>query len=184
MEDQELVKKFLTFDDEGALQTLIRRYLQPIYNFVYSSVRDRHQAEDITQDVFIKAWAHLKNFDQSKSFKVWIYTIAKNSVYDFLRKKKTIPFSLLEEEGQIYEIADVEPLPDKILRDADEGKKLNAALEKLPLNYRDLIVLYYQNGFNFREIAEILKTSVNTVKSRHLRAIAMLKKILRKKDFQ
>jgi len=184
MEDKELVKKYLEFDDEEALQILIKRYLQPIYNFVHSSIRDPEQAEDITQDVFIKAWAHLKSFDDSKNFKVWIYTIAKHSVYDFLRKKKSIPFSFLEKENEVYEVVDVEPLPDKILRDADSGKKLDAALVKLPVNYRELVILYYQNGFNFREIAEILKTSVNTVKSRHLRAVGMLKKILKKKDFE
>ncbi len=181
MEDKELIQKYLEGNDE-AFQTLVKRYLSPIYNFVFSSVRDKHHAEDITQDVFIKVWTHLKRYDPSKSFKVWIYTIAKNSVYDFLRKKKDIPFSFLEKEGELFDIPDSEPLPDKILQLSDSSKTMDAALSKLAIPYREVLILYYQNGFNFREIAEIFKTSANTVKSRHRRALVMLKKIFKKPD--
>jgi RNA polymerase sigma-70 factor (ECF subfamily) len=182
MEDKELIQKYFA-GDEASFQDLVKRYVKPIYNFVHSSVRDSQQAEDITQDVFIKVWTHLKRFDSAKNFKVWIYTIARNSVFDFLRKKKTVPFSFLEKEDEVYDVPDLGPLPDKILALADSGEKLDAALQKIPVNYREVLILYYQNGFNFREIAEILKTSANTIKSRHLRALAMLKKLLKKTDF-
>lgn len=181
MNDQELVSEYLR-GDEKAFHELVNRYLQPIYNFVFSSVRDAAQAEDITQEVFIKAWTHLRRFDLSRNFKVWLYAIAKNCIFDFLRKKKTIPFSLLEKEDEVYEILDKEPQPDEILRLSDSGKTLDEALAKLSLDYREVLLLYYRDGFNFREIAEILKTSVNTIKSRHLRATAMLKKILHPKE--
>jgi RNA polymerase sigma-70 factor (ECF subfamily) len=179
MEDQELIKKFLG-GNEDSLQLLFQRYLQPIYHFVYSSVRDAGQAEDITQEVFIKVWGHLKSFDQTKNFRVWIYTIAKHTVYDFLRKKKLIPFSFLEREDEVYDVADTDPLPDKILETKQAGEKMEGALGTLSMQYREVLVLYYQEGFNFREIADILKTSVNTVKSRHRRALTLLKRAIQK----
>lgn len=181
MEDQELISKYLQGDEE-AFQTLVKRYLKLVYNFVFLSVRDPEYAEDITQEVFIKVWSHLKKFDPSKSFKVWVYAIAKNSIFDFLRKKKLVPFSFLEREEEIYEVVDSEPLPNEILDGLNSAKKLDGALGKIDVLYRQVLVLYYQNGFNFREIAEILKTSVNTVKSRHRRALVLLEKVIKKAD--
>jgi len=177
MNDQELVSDYLR-GDEKAFPELVKRYIQPIHNFVFSSVRDAGQAEDITQEVFIKAWTHLRRFDLTKSFKVWLYAIAKNCIFDYLRKKKIVPFSALEQEDQVFEIPAREPGPDEILRQTDSWKTLDNAMGKLPFDSREVLILYYRDGFNFREIAEIFKTSVNTIKSRHLRAMAQLRKIL------
>ena len=92
IEDKILIQQYLK-GDEKSLEILIARYLKPIYSFVYKNVGNPSEAEDITQEVFIKIWKNIKKFDQNKNFKPWIFQIAKNTSIDFLRKKKSIPFS-------------------------------------------------------------------------------------------
>jgi len=183
MKDEILVKRYLA-GDEKALEIILSRYLKPIYGFIYRYVGSGQDAEDVTQEVFIKAWRNLKKFDQQKSFKTWIFSIAKNTVLDFLKKKKTIPFSEFEnEEGEnmINEIiADPSPLPQELLEKADMAQVLNAAIEKLSLQYRIVLFLRYNDHLNFREIAESLGEPLNTIKSRHRRALVMLKNLLPK----
>ncbi|MFA6919366.1 MAG: sigma-70 family RNA polymerase sigma factor, partial [Patescibacteria group bacterium] len=90
--DEQLVQQYLS-GDEKSLEVLIQKYLKPIYNFVYRYVGDMANAEDLTQEVFVKVWKNIKKFDRKKSFKTWIFCIAKNTAFDYLRKKKSIPLS-------------------------------------------------------------------------------------------
>lgn len=178
--DQILIEKYLR-GDEKALETLIRRYLKPIYGFVYRYAGNSGDAEDITQEVFVKMWRHLKKFNQNKSFKTWIFSIAKNASLDFLKRKKTIPFSELDKEGEnpfAETFADPSPLPQEVLENKDISQLLSRAMEKLSSKYRMVLFLRYNDHFTFREIAESLGEPLNTVKSRHRRASIILKKLL------
>ena len=179
--DQQLIADYLQ-GDEASLEFLVGRYLKPIYSFTYRYVGNAQDAEDATQEVFVKVWKHLERFDQSKSFKTWIFSIAKNTAIDFLKKKRAIPFSEFEnEEGEnmlTETLADPSPLPKELLEKAGMAQMLNTAMEKLSPQYRIVLFLRYNDHFNFREIAESLGESINTVKSRHRRALVMLKKIL------
>lgn len=85
--DQQLIAAYLK-GDEKSLEILIKRYLNPIYGFAYRYVKDQQNAEDITQETFLKVWKNIKKYDKNKSFKAWIYTIAKNTVLDFIKKEK------------------------------------------------------------------------------------------------
>src|SRR3989338_6167993 len=89
--DQQLIADYIA-GDEKSLKLLVRRYLKPIYSFTYRYVGGGQDAEDGTQEVFIKIWRHIKRFDQNKSFKTWIFAIAKNTAIDFLKKKRAILF--------------------------------------------------------------------------------------------
>jgi len=163
--DQDLISKYLA-GDEKSLEILIEQYLKPIYSFVYRYTGSASNAEDITQDVFVRVWKNLKKFDQNKSFKTWIFSIAKNAAIDWLRKKKTISLS----DDDMEKIPDSAPFVPKL--------SLAPILEKIPSEYRMILFLRYNDHFTFKEIAESLGQPLNTVKSRHRRAIAMLKKIL------
>lgn len=195
--DIQLIEEYLK-GDEGALKVLIGRYLKPVFNFIcHYAGGSRQEAEDLTQETFVKAWKNLKKFDSSKTregkisgFKPWIFKIAKNTAFDYLRKrysadrqKKLLLFSELggggESESDFLEnIPDGAPLPDEIFDQADLAKKLSGAIEKLPIKYREVLILHYNDHFNLREIAEISGESINTVKSRHLRALNKLKGLL------
>jgi len=149
-----------------SFEVLVKKYLKPIYSFVYRYVGNSQDAEDITQETFVKVWKNLKKFNPQKSFKTWIFSIAKNSAIDFLRKKKTIPFS----DEIIDTFADPAPFIPEL--------SLSTILEKIPSEYRMILFLHYNDHFTFREIAEVLEESINTIKSRHRRGLIMLKKIL------
>lgn len=181
--EQILIKKYFS-GDEKSLEILISSYLKPIYNFVYRYLNNKQDAEDITQEVFVKMWRNLKKFDQRRIFKTWIFSIAKNTMIDFLRKKKMILFSEFENEekkNKLTEtIADPAPPPDEILNRTYITEMLNKAIKQLSLKYRLVLFLRYNDHFNFREIAEVLGEPLHTVKSRHRRALIQLKKLLTK----
>jgi len=178
--DEQLVARFLNGDNE-AFDNLLNIYLKPIYNFIFRLTRDMSSTEDLTQEVFIKVWKNLSRFNQNKSFKVWIFSIARNTAYDFLKKKKSLPFAFFEdEEGNnwIDNIADDKILPNEILEKADLAKNIEKSLGKIPKNYQIILLMRYQDDFSLMEIAEILKKPYNTIKSQHQRALQCLKKFL------
>ncbi|MBA3046881.1 RNA polymerase sigma factor [Patescibacteria group bacterium] len=179
--DEQLIAKYL-LGDEKSLEILIKRYLKSIYGFACRYAGNAQDAEDITQEVFIKIWRNLKKFDQQKSFKTWIFSIAKNTSIDWLKKKKAMPFSNFEnKKGEnliANTLADSALLPDKIFELSDAARMLNAAVGQLAPKYRAVLLFYYNGCFNFREIAETFGESVNTVKSRHRRALLLLKKLV------
>ena len=125
--DEELVAEYLRGDND-ALRLLIERYLKSIYGFVFRYVNNPENAEDIVQDVFIKTWKNLKKFNRKKNFKTWLFTIAKNTALDALKKKKPIVFSALEEDendgGFSETLIDPAPLPHEIF----EMKELSEIL--------------------------------------------------------
>jgi RNA polymerase sigma-70 factor (ECF subfamily) len=143
-------------------------------------VGDQATAEDITQEVFIKVWKNIKKFDQNKSFRPWIFQIAKNTAIDFLRKKKTIPFSRFEnEKGQNVLTNNIAEKPLNLLENLSDKETLDEAMSNLSEKDRKIIKLRHNDGMSFREIAELLKESINTVKSRYRRVLANLKKNIR-----
>ncbi|MDP2630883.1 MAG: sigma-70 family RNA polymerase sigma factor, partial [Candidatus Uhrbacteria bacterium] len=113
--DNELISSYLS-GNEQALESLIQRYLKLIYSFVYRYTGDAASADDLTQEVFVRVWRNLKRFDQEKSFKTWLFAIAKNAALDLLKKKKAIPFSAFDDaEGNnvvVDTLADPALLPN------------------------------------------------------------------------
>jgi len=182
--DEQLVANYLK-GDEKSLEVLIQQYLKPIFSFIYRYIGDIQEAEDITQEVFVRIWRNIRKFDKQKSFKTWIFSIAKNASIDFLKKKKAIPFSEFEnEKGEntfVETLADSAPLPNELFERADKTQKLTLMMEKLSPKYRLVLFLRYNDHFTFREIAEISGESINTIKTRHRRGTAILKKLLQEK---
>ncbi|MDD3486945.1 MAG: RNA polymerase sigma factor [Candidatus Moranbacteria bacterium] len=167
--------------DETAFSEIVDDYLKPIYNFTYRLVGDKDTAEDLTQDTFVKAWKNLDRFDRSKSFKTWLFAIAKNTTYDWFKKKKEISFSCFsDEEGNnpIENISSGEDLPDEILERSGLAEEMEKVLQKLPVHYRAILLLRYKEEFSLHEIAEILDEPYNTVKSRHQRGLGKLREAL------
>jgi len=179
--DQQLIADYLA-GDEKSLEVLFGRYLKSIYSFTYRYVGGGQDAEDVTQEAFVKVWRNLKKFDQQKSFKTWLFAIAKNTAFDHLKKKKSIPFSQFENnegENMLTEtLADPSPLPDELLEKAGMRQILTSAMETLSPKYRMVLFLRYNDHFNFREIAESLGEPLHTITSRHRRALIKLKELL------
>ena len=174
--DNKLIELYLKGDEE-ALETLISRYLKPIYSFVYKNVGNQAQAEDITQEVFIKVWKNLKKFDQKRNFKPWLFQIAKNTSIDYLRKKKSIPFSRFEnEKGQNVLMENLAAAPANLIENLSDKKTLAMAMQGLNRREQEIINLRHNDGLSFKEIAEVFSESINTVKSRYRRTLKNIRK--------
>jgi RNA polymerase sigma-70 factor (ECF subfamily) len=103
LDDKQLIKNYL-YGDEESLSILIDRHLKPVFNFVYRLCGSKIEAEDITQDTFLKVWKKIKKYNGQNSFKTWLYIIARNTTIDYLRKKKDLKFSDFDtEEGNYIE---------------------------------------------------------------------------------
>ena len=180
-EESKLIAAYLS-GDEKSLEVLINGYLKPVYSFVYRRVSNAAEAEDITQEIFVKVWRNLSRFDRSKSFKSWLFTIAKNTLVDFYRKRRDIPFVEFEnEDGEnaLFEkLIDANAFSIGKLETAESGAELRSAIGKLPPADQQIVNLKYQKEFTFEEISRKLGRSINTVKSQYRRALIKLKNIL------
>ncbi len=180
--DIELIQDHIK-GNKDSLAFLIERYYKQIYNFVYRFVYCEQDANDITQDTFIKMWKNIRKIKKDKNFKSWLYTIAKNTTLDFLKKKKSLVFSDFEnEEGDnilLEIIKDEDLLPDELLEKKDLKNLLDNAISRLSISYRTVILLHHGEEMTFKEISEILKESIDTVKSRYRRGLIMLRNLLK-----
>lgn len=180
--DADLIRQHLAGDGQ-ALNDLLGRYISPLYRFVLRLCGDVSQAEDIVQETCLKAWRKLSSFETNRSFKTWIFTIARNTTFDYLKKKKAIPFSTLDEQSSIDEvfedqIEDDRPLPTELLDRQDRAQILNKAVQQLPEKSRTILQLHEGEDMTFQEIAETLAEPLNTVKSRYRRALKALRDLL------
>lgn len=178
-EDQILIQRYLD-GDEDSLKMLIDKYTSSVYNFTSRFVEDSYR-DDIVQEVFIKVWKKLENFDKDKSqFKTWLFVVARNTTIDYLRKRKIILFSSLdnEEESFAENIEDEIILPDQALQKLQDKELLDKILSELKDEYKTVLMLHYQEDMSFKEIGEVLGKPMNTVKSYHQRALIILRKQL------
>jgi RNA polymerase sigma factor (sigma-70 family) len=196
--DEQLIARYLKNNDEQALEDLIRRYLPLIFTFVCNYIGDRENAADVTQEVFVKTWKNLKKFNPKKAFfRAWIFTIARRTAIDWLKKKNALPFSAIQSEigdnnfansladesrtkprglaARLCFVRDESPSITEQLMLRETSKKLSLALAQLPGDYSAVINLHINEDLSFREIAGRLKKPLNTVKSQYRRALAMLK---------
>lgn len=179
--DRQLIADYLE-GDEQALASLIDRHLPAVYHFALGLTHDAHAAEDIAQESFVKAWKNIRRFIPSESFKAWVFSIARNTAIDLLRKKREIAFSSFEtqsgENPLAAALADSAPLPDELLERAEDIAHVQRLLEGLGPRYRDVLKLRYEQGMTFAEIGRALKKPLHTVKSQHRRALVMLERAL------
>ncbi len=180
--DEQLVAVYLKGERE-ALNLLVKRYLTPIFNYALYFAKDKEAAEDLTQEVFVKVWKKIKKYNNQYKFKSWLYIIAKNTALDYLKKNKAVNFSALESDGglKFEELLSASlPSPQAELETAQTAELVNSAIGRLPEKYRQTVKLHYQSGYKFREIAQLLRESIETVKSRNRRALLYLKKLINK----
>ena len=178
--DADLVATYLK-GSEPALQELINRYLPSIYRFVYRMTSHVQDAEDITQETFVKVWKHIRKYRAGESFKAWIFQIARHTAIDMLRKRKHLTFADFENserENVLTEtLEDTEPAADEIFAHIEDAHMLAALLAQLSPAIQEVLLLHYNEGLTFQEISKILAKPIDTVKSQHRRALLSLKEL-------
>ena len=166
LSDQELVVLAIKGDSK-AFEQLVFRYEKPIFIYTKRFLNQKESAEDVTQETFIKIYRSLKNFDPEYKFKTWIYTVATNTVYDWLRKaKKSKELFIIDDPDNSFETIDEDASYNKI----EDKELIDNALKNIKPVYQSVIVLFYRDGLLYEEIAEVLRVPVNTLKTYMSRA--------------
>ncbi|MEI8328095.1 MAG: RNA polymerase sigma factor [Candidatus Taylorbacteria bacterium] len=181
-DDEELAEQCRKLD-EYAFQELTHRYIRPIFNFVRRYTQAEEVAEDIAQDTFFKVWRNIKQFKKGMKFRPWLYTIARNTALDHIKKKKAISFSELDDVENEMVFADT--IEDTELSQSEQfditvtTDILMKKVADLHPDHRAVITLHYQQELTFDKIAMIMKKPMNTVKSWHRRALIRLRELLK-----
>ena len=154
--------------DASTQEQIYRDYYDKVYAYTVNRTRSREDAEDLTSEIFIKVYNKLESFDDKKAqLSTWIYQIAKHSVIDYYRRYK-----LSEELPE--EITDEDEIDQDLLYE-EALSELAAALQKLSVEQRDIIINRYYYGRTLQEIAEIMSLSYGVTKLRHKEALLRLR---------
>ncbi len=170
--------------DLEAYEELMRNIQPRIYSLLYNMCSHKEDAEDLLQEVFLKAWQSLPKFQGKSSFYTWVYRIAVNRAINFVKKRKRRQgYSLddvdlgMERDPALVEMAGTQtPLRDSYLKELQE--KLNTALQTLSEKHRSVVIMHDIQGMPHHEIAEILNVSPGTVRSRLFYARQLLQPLL------
>lgn len=164
--------------DMQAMEAICEHYQRPIFNLIYRHTYNHDISEDLLQDIFIKVFTHIHTLQRNDTFGGWLYRIAINTCYSYLRGKKSQlqkMVSLSELEGTIEEkVGDPE---DRMMRDS-----LEEAIQSLPHKLKSTFLLHDVQGFKHQEIAQILGCSVGTSKSQLFKARMKIRGYLKNKQ--
>jgi RNA polymerase sigma-70 factor (ECF subfamily) len=158
--------------DRAAFAVLVDKYKQPVMNFVFRSLRDEIEAEDLAQNVFLQAWKSRGRYRQTAKFSTWLFTIARNLCLNEIRRRSRHPAESIEEEHaehedqphRQYEDRSQMAPPEQLLQ-GELARKIEEALAGLPENQRTAILLCRQDELSYEEIAEVLDCSLSATKS-------------------
>jgi RNA polymerase sigma-70 factor (ECF subfamily) len=165
--DAELARDALG-GSEAAYRELVTRYATPAVNFVFRFVRDRALAEDLAQEGFLRVYQRLSTYDPERKFSSWFFQVLRNITIDHLRVNRLPTASLdeLAEEGNERAAVDRQGAsPEDVAGQGELASAVSAALARLRPEYREVVVLRYQEGLTHPEIAEILGMPSGTVKT-------------------
>jgi len=184
-EDRELIQQALQ-GNQSAYESLLKRYKDLVYSVMYKMVRNPQEAEDLTQEAFMKAFNALASFNEEFAFSTWLMKIATNNCIDLLRRRKLKTMSIDEpvqykDEKVQIELPDREATPEKKILTRERAQIINEAIESLPPRYKHVIVLRHKEEKSYEEIADILNLPLGTVKARIFRAREMLNQKLKDK---
>ncbi len=181
--DEELVRSVLSGDRER-FGTLVERYQSRLVSYLYRMVRNLDEAHDLAQEVFFRVYQALDRFDSQYRFSTWLFRVAQNAAIDVLRKRRIqlVPISRRADDGA-DSMPDLDlPATDasalEMLEGQELGASIRAAIESLPWEYRELILLRHYGELAYEEIAEMKKMPLGTVKNKLFRARQLLKQRL------
>lgn len=187
-DDAQLMKRAQA-GDIGAFEELFDRYKQKIANFVYQFVGEHHLAEDVTQNVFIKIYQKLDQYQPKGKVSSWIYRIAANQAKDELRKIKRRPTVSLSssvasqdetnKELGDYVLDDESQRPDYLLREKELLLRIKKGMSQLKPKYREVILLCDYQGLSYEEAAEVMKITKTNVSAILCRARKKLEKYMK-----
>jgi RNA polymerase sigma-70 factor (ECF subfamily) len=182
--DEELVELCI-HGDKQAYAHLFERHNRMVFNFAYRVLGNAEDAEDVLQEVFLRAYLALSRFRRESKFSTWLYSIASNVCITHKRKKEkreqlTETRELMSKKGASLKVARTMNNPEEIVVKREFSERVRKIVASLPAQYSVVITLRYFNEFSYEEIAETLGLSLANVKTRLFRAKEMLKDLATK----
>lgn len=183
MSDVDLIAAVLKGDEERFAE-LVARYRGRLVNYLYRLLRDYGEAHDLAQEVFLKVYQALDRYNPQYKFSTWLFRVAQNAAIDKIRKRRLQFVSMdrplaSSDEQRTWEFPSGERGPYGELRNVERGAAIQEAIERLPWEYRELIVLRHYGELSYDEIATLKEMPLGTVKNKLFRGRQMLKESLR-----
>jgi RNA polymerase sigma-70 factor (ECF subfamily) len=174
LNDNELISRVLS-GDQQAYGSLVTRYQNYVFTLALRFTKNREDAEEVSQDIFIKAYRALADFRGASKFSTWLYTIVNTTCITFLRKKRLEVHSLDNEK--VFEVADSQDsgMSANLVEQKSRVSMVNNAIKMLNPDDAEVITLFYKGEQTLEEIAQILGIEANTAKVRLHRARTRLK---------
>jgi RNA polymerase sigma-70 factor (ECF subfamily) len=166
--------------DPDLLDRLIEQYQHRLLRYLVYLSGNRELAEDLFQETWIRVLERGHQYDGKHEFSTWLYAVARNLTIDYLRKKSPLSLDgindgLMEDEDRApLEPADTRPLAWEVVQQREQAERINAALVSIPAEYREAVVLRFQEGLALDEIATVTGARLGTVKSRLYRGLNLL----------
>jgi RNA polymerase sigma-70 factor (family 1) len=172
--DEEIFDSFRSSTGEG-FSVIFTQWYRPIYHYAFSLLKNKQEAEDVTDDCFMKLWERRRQFTSLARCKSYLFSSVRNTSFNLLRRRKVVSSN---EEELTYLHSPQYTVSFDEFSNAQKSKKLYEAMESLPSACRKICEMIYTQGKNSREVAEELKLSVSTVKTQKQRALSYLRKKL------
>lgn len=181
--DEQLIKEFQDNNTLEAYELLVKRYKDPLTNFVFRFVGDKDSSIDIVQDTMIKFYLNKDSYKSFAKFSTWIYTIAGNLAKNELKRKRRRTIYSINQQDDDEKTLQIEDkkfvAPDRSADNSIKGEFVQKALLKVKPVYREVVILRDIEGLSYEEISEITGLSIGTVKSRINRGRTQLQKLLK-----
>ncbi len=186
MIEEKIVKqiKLVKKGDQAAFEDVVSFYQNKVFAICFRMIGNKHEAEDLAQEAFIRAYINIQSYDENRKFSTWLYRIATNLAIDRMRKKKPDYYLDAEIKGtegmNLYsQIPDNGVLPEDEVTSLETQSYIQKEIMQLPAKYRSIIALRFIDELSLKEISEILEIPVGTVKTRIHRGREALRKKLR-----
>jgi len=182
--DEQLIREFQG-GSTAAFDEIVRRYRNPLFSFIYRILNDPAFTEDLLQETFIRVWTNRDSYREVARFSTWIYTIAGNLAKSELRRQKIRRWTSLggasssDADERPLEVADESADPHRDYERRNIKQRVDHEVAKLPMVFKEVIILRDVQELSYEEISEILKIPLGTVKSRVNRARLRLQKRLK-----
>jgi RNA polymerase sigma-70 factor, ECF subfamily len=183
MSDGDLVRQALA-GRSAAYEELVRRWAGRVLALCHARVRSAHLAEDLAQEALLRAYRALGTLAEPEKFGSWLRGIAVRACLDWLKSRQAtlVSFTALGENSRAEDVLDCVGAPDAELEYEDEVQRLLGAVESLPAELREVVMLYYYNDLTYHDLASLLEIAPATVNARLTRARALLRSRLSKRQ--
>lgn len=178
--DSELIQEFVDNKSDLAANAFVRKYQKFVYATAFRYLKNESDADDATQEAFIKALNNLHKFRKDSAVSTWLYRIVSNICKNIIRKRKVMSiFSYSDETEEFYDLASSELSPEQELENLEFQNKFLKALDSLPAKQRETFALRYYEELPYEEISKMLGTTVGGLKANYYQAVKKLGKMLK-----